>query len=403
MHIERKAHAPHFRSAIVKVASRCNLNCSYCYMYNKSDRSFVRQPRFMAPETVDALVRELAAHCRSHGLATFTIGFHGGEPLLAPPDFYRAFVARTREAFSPDITPRFSMQTNGVLLTPTWCTLLRELGIQVGISIDGPPAIHDAQRVDHGGRGSFARVRRGWDTAMANGLRPGLLSVLNPETDPDEMYDLVLDLAPGVVDFLLPQATHDDPPSADPGGAGAPYAAWLIRLFDRWQDDGIGVFRVRMFDQIIGCVLGAGGGMAAMGRGYTGVVVIETDGGIEPNDLLRACRPGITRTPLNVCRDRLDDAFDHWMIEADYYSQRDLCGTCERCDIREICGGGYLPHRYRADTGFDNPSVYCLDLWRLIAHIQAWTVNQLPGAIRRRAGLVALDPGCEFDPRAMPS
>lgn len=392
--------APSFRSAIVKVASRCNLNCSYCYMYNMGDRTFVRQPRLMSSDTIDALVAEIASHCRAHELPTFTIGFHGGEPLLAPPKFYENFVARTREALGTGTMPRFSMQTNGTLLTPAWCDLLRTLEIQVGISIDGPPANHDAQRVDHKGRGSYSRVRRGWDIAVAHGLRPSLLCVLDPEIDPDEMYEQLRDLAPRAVDFLLPQATHDDPPPGHTAGRdAAPYAAWLITMFDLWARDGLDVFRVRLFEQIVACVLGTGGGMAAMGRGLTGVVVIETDGGIEPNDLLRACRPGITRTPLNVHGNRLDEAFGEDMIDTDYYSQRNLCGTCERCEIRDICGGGYLPHRYSASNGFDNPSVYCLDLWRLIAHIQAWTVNQLPDSIQRRAGISAIGNGADFDPR----
>jgi uncharacterized protein len=34
-----------------------------------------------------------------------------------------------------------------------------------------------------------------------------------------------------------------------------------------------------------------------------------------------------------------------------------------------VCGGGNYAHRYRADVGFRNPSVYCADLYRLIRHV----------------------------------
>lgn len=47
-----------------------------------------------------------------------------------------------------------------------------------------------------------------------------------------------------------------------------------------------------------------------------------------------------------------------------------LCRTCRSCPINAICGAGNYPHRYRAGSGFLNPSVYCADLRRLIGHIR---------------------------------
>jgi uncharacterized protein len=46
-----------------------------------------------------------------------------------------------------------------------------------------------------------------------------------------------------------------------------------------------------------------------------------------------------------------------------------------------------LPHRYRASTGFDNPSIYCSDLLKLISRIQNWVVEELPREVRDREGL----------------
>ena len=388
---------PQFRTAIVKVASRCNLNCSYCYMYNKGDRTFLAQPELMALETVDALCERIAEHCRQHELSTFSIGFHGGEPMLAPRSFFEAFVGRMRVALEPAVAPRFSIQTNGTLITPAWCELLARHEIRLGISLDGPPEVHDRWRVDHAGRGSFEAVRRRWQLATSHGLAPGLLSVIDPSVDPDAMYELLLDLRPSTVDFLYPQATYDDPaPDRDDP---APFASWLIAIFERWQRGEIETMRIRMFDQIIRSVWGAGGEMVGMGRGYASVVVIETDGGIEPNDLLRACKAGITRTGLNVLADPLGAAFEVDIIATDYLAQQRLCDVCERCAIKDICGGGYLPHRYRTANGFANPSVYCLDLFRTIAHIQRWTLKQLPDSLCQSVGVTPIHAPEGFDPR----
>ena len=50
---------------------------------------------------------------------------------------------------------------------------------------------------------------------------------------------------------------------------------------------------------------------------------------------------------------------------------------CKRCPIRVTCGGGYMPHRFSKENGFNNPSVYCRDLLKLICHVQNKVVDAL--------------------------
>ena len=33
------------------------------------------------------------------------------------------------------------------------------------------------------------------------------------------------------------------------------------------------------------------------------------------------------------------------------------------------CGGGYLPHRFSTKDGYDNPSVYCDDLYSMFENM----------------------------------
>ena len=69
--------------AIVKIASRCNLNCKYCYVYNMGDRTWVSRPAVMEPETIAAMLDKVSAHCIDHEVPHFEFILHGGEPLLA--------------------------------------------------------------------------------------------------------------------------------------------------------------------------------------------------------------------------------------------------------------------------------------------------------------------------------
>jgi uncharacterized protein len=74
---------------VVKVASRCNLNCTYCYMYNMGDDSYKSQPKFMTQTIVEAMLLRVKNHCIDNDLKEFLIIFHGGEPLLIGLDFYK--------------------------------------------------------------------------------------------------------------------------------------------------------------------------------------------------------------------------------------------------------------------------------------------------------------------------
>ena len=71
-----------FAAALLKVASRCNLNCDYCYVYKHEDQSWRDQPQFMSDATLRRFGERLSEYVRLHALAEFSVTFHGGEPLL---------------------------------------------------------------------------------------------------------------------------------------------------------------------------------------------------------------------------------------------------------------------------------------------------------------------------------
>jgi uncharacterized protein len=385
------ASAPKCRLLVVKVASRCNLNCSYCYVYNAGDRSYLKQPLVMSDATIDILVKRVAAHCRRHRLGVFTFVFHGGEPLMAGQRFFRHFAARVSAEFPPEIKARLRLQSNGMLLTKDWCELLKELKIGLGISLDGPRWINDLHRVNHAGKGSYDRVKAGWDTARSCGLHPGLLTVVNVDADPLEIYHHAKELGARSLDFLLPDCTHDTPPPRYSGSAEAtPYADWLLRIFMVWVAERKPPFRIRLFEHLMRAILGANDSFDNFNSDPNEVMVIESNGDIESLDVLKICRDGITQSAANIHRHELDEAFDNEMIRLYYNSGKSLCATCENCLVRSVCAGGYLPHRYRRDNAFDNPSVYCRDLMKLITGIQNWIAASLPASVLADTGLTRI-------------
>jgi uncharacterized protein len=97
--------------------------------------------------------------------------------------------------------------------------------------------------------------------------------------------------------------------------------------------------------------------------------MVESDGTWEPLDTLRICGNGLTRTGLDVRTRDVEEIWTAPLYQIGLRSQELLSDDCRSCAYRRVCGGGYLPHRYRHDTGFSNPSVYCADLLAVLSHI----------------------------------
>jgi uncharacterized protein len=100
-------------------------------------------------------------------------------------------------------------------------------------------------------------------------------------------------------------------------------------------------------------------------------LTINTDGAIEPLDALRVCYPGATSSHYNVANSDLTDVLNEASLLRDsLMGTVALAKTCEACAERRTCGGGAIPHRYSAVTGFRNPSVWCKDIIALLTHIR---------------------------------
>src|SRR5659263_248497 len=124
------------KEIVLKVTSLCNLNCNYCYVFNKGDFSYKTEPNVISKEIVIATLNSIEKYCKSRQIEKFLIIFHGGEPLLVGKDFYKDFISYSEEIVK-STKLSFSLQTNATLLDKEWCILLKDLGINFGSSLDG--------------------------------------------------------------------------------------------------------------------------------------------------------------------------------------------------------------------------------------------------------------------------
>ena len=364
------AGARPFQQFVLKVHSRCDLACDHCYVYRHADQSWRHQPRAMTPQTVRTTASRIAEHAEAHRLHRVRVVLHGGEPLLAGRDRLRLVARELRSALSGVAELDLRMQTNGLRLDEAWCALLVEERIVTGISLDGDRISNDRHRVRTDGSGSYDDVVRAVRLLGAPEHRPvfaGLLCTVDVANDPAAVYRALVQLRPPRIDFLLPHATWDRPPHRPHGPTD--YADWLITIFDIWNSEGCPV-PIRMFDSIRASAAGRAASTEVLGLGSPDLVVVETNGAIEQADWLKTVGQGAAATGYHVATDSFDVAAAHPGFLARATGVGGMSGQCRRCRVVTVCGGGLYGHRYRTVNGFDNPSVYCADLLRLITHVR---------------------------------
>ncbi|MEH0577717.1 FxsB family radical SAM/SPASM domain protein [Streptomyces sp. B21-108] len=362
-----------FDEFVVKLHSRCNLACDYCYVYEMADQSWMGQPKVMQRSTMRATCARIGEHSRRFRLPAVSVVLHGGEPLLAGQREIEFFLSELTRAMPSKTELVLGIQTNGVLLDENYLQTFDRWGVKVGVSLDGGQTANDRHRKFRDGRGSYTQVAEGIARLTQKPYRhlfSGLLCTIDVNNDPVATYEELIRFDPPAIDFLLPHGNWTQPPpQLKPGRNLTPYGDWLCMIFDRWIGGDRREVGVRFFDQIIDLLLGTEVNSEAIGLAPVRLAVVETDGSLEQVDSLKSAFDGAADLGLKGPEHSLEEALWHPAVVARQIGVEALSPTCRQCPIRQVCGGGHFTHRYREGSGFLNPSAYCLDLKRIIGHI----------------------------------
>jgi uncharacterized protein len=358
-------------TVLLKVASRCNIDCKYCYVYHSSDQQWRNQPKRMSGEIIDAAIGRLKALKESQG-QDLAVVLHGGEPLLLGLAPLRQLLVGLRRALGPAST--IALQTNGTLVTDEVLDLMAETRTRLSISIDGPQGVNDRFRIDHKGSSTFAAVMEGIQRARfhpdSHHFFYGVLAVIDPESDPADVYSFFRSIDVGSVDFLFKDGNHDRLPLGKSALDTIEYGDWLARLWDIYVTDPEPI-AVECLDNFVRSIYGKSATKEGSGVSNYGILIVDTDGSITKNDTLKNSYDGADRfvEHWNI----LDHSFETILTSAEckeYISgQLPVCNECGDCPFLTVCGGGMMLHRWSSDNGYDNPSVYCADQKYLISHI----------------------------------
>ena len=326
----------------------CNLDCEYCFFLSKE--ALYPGDRFrMSDELLDTYVRQLV---ESQESPTVTIAWQGGEPTLMGVDFFRRAVALAEQYKRPGQTLEHTIQTNGTLLTDEWCALLAEHRFLVGISIDGPAAMHDAYRVDKRGEPTFDKVIRGLDLLKKHGVDWNVLCTVNAanQHDPLDVYRFFRDDLGAEHIQLIPIVERDNDTGFQEGDQVTERSvhpeAWgrfLIAIFDEWLRHDVGSVFVPHFDAALASWVGAPASLCIFGETCGDAVALEHNGDlyscdhfVEPDHLVG-----------NIMTTHLVELMASPQQRAFGDAKRDtLPQYCLDCDVRFACHGECPKNRF---------------------------------------------------------
>jgi uncharacterized protein len=278
----------------------CNLDCSYCFYLEKEQLYPARERFLMGDDVLRAYVAQNIA--REPGPEVlFT--WQGGEPMLRGLPFFRQAVALQRE-LAGGKTIRNALQTNGTLLDDEWCAFLAQAGFTVGISLDGPRALHDLERVDKAGRGTFDAVMRGIALLKKYRIDFNVLVTVSAEVakHPLAVYRFLKEhgvrhiqfnpvverlpapaehaigltfARPGLASVSVPKLTLA-PQTVNPGD----YGDFLVGVFDEWIRHDVGEVYVMNFEWALAAWLGLPSTVCLFAENCGRALIVEHDGDV---------------------------------------------------------------------------------------------------------------------------
>jgi uncharacterized protein len=385
----------------------CNLDCKYCF-YLEKEKLYPGETQWRMSDAV--LEEYIRQYIRSQPADEINFAWQGGEPTLLGVDFFRKAVALQNQ-FAGGKTIYNALQTNGILLDDEWCEFLAANRFLVGLSIDGPPDLHDQYRVDKREQPTFERVMRGLDFLKKYGVEFNTLTVVNNTNSrrPLDVYRFLKSIGSQFLQFIplverLPSSQQNDtthnlaapplPGRAEPAAPVAPwsveaeqYGKFLCTIFDEWVRHDVGRIFVQLFDVALGNWMGMGSSLCVFAEKCGAALAIEHNGDVFSCDHYVYPRYKLGNV-LNQDLGAMVNSRQQLKFGND--KSDSLPKFCRDCEVRFACNGECPKHRFiQTPDGEFGLNYLCAGYKRFFTHIDphmktmAWLLenNQAPAQI----------------------
>ncbi len=348
----------------------CNLDCRYCFYLEKEDlyhqEKRKERPSWAMPD--DILESYIRQYIEGQDVPEIQFAWQGGEPTLLGVGFFQRVVELQRK-YANGKTIHNALQTNGTLLDTDWGEFLAEHGFLIGLSIDGPRALHDTYRVDKKGRSTFDAVMAGMEVLKTHKVEFNTLTVVNRKNSqvPLEVYRFLRKYGSGFMQFIplveraapgplagsdgLIQLSLASPPKPD--SEKSPVTEWSVRaedygkfltaIFDEWARYDIGKTFVQQFDVALGIWAGQGSSLCVFSETCGSALAMEHNGDVYSCDhyVYPDYRLG------NLRESALTELIESPFQQKFGTDKRDLLPEyCRKCEVKFACNGECPKHRF---------------------------------------------------------
>jgi len=338
------------RLLVLQPTPFCNIDCSYCYL---SDRKSTAKMSLATMDLVCQRVFESPFLDRQ-----LEVAWHGGEPLTVPAAWYEEATALMARRCPAELQLRHCFQTNGLLLNKDWVRFFVRTGARVGLSIDGPADLHDANRRTRRGHGTHKGAMRAARLLQDEDHPFHVITVLTERAldHPERLFDFYVQNGIQEVGFNIEEieGVHTGSSLAD-GSVETRFRKFIRRFFQLvW--DAPGLLRVRELESAIGVLLSDEPVRDQQNVPFA-IVSVGCDGTISTfsPELLSAHHPRFDSFVFgHVATHRLSDIEHAPLFRAISSEIRRGVDACERsCRYFRWCGGGAPANKLFETERFD--------------------------------------------------
>lgn len=309
--------------------------------------------------------------------------WHGGEPLLLGKEWFEKALLVQELVKGPDQSAVNQLQTNATLLDEEWIEFFEKHNFQLGVSVDGPPEMHDETRVDVQGRGTSDRVLDGIELLKESDVPFGLLMVVTEDVlkrDPTKIYNWFKSIDAPSVGFLSQRPDTEgleevrEPSEMSAFLGKERYSEFMIEIFEEWwADDGDGP-EVRELSALLKGLVDSSPGLCI----YEGSCVGKYFG-VNPNGDVYHCDRYIPDPEYKVGNIGADDFTflpDH-ILEIQQREAEKEAAAEESCEWYDVCHGGCPHDRNTNPLGWESRGS-CCGMDKLLTRMDEKIKEELP-------------------------
>jgi serine-type anaerobic sulfatase-maturating enzyme len=357
LHPYNSIHMKAFSLLIKPASADCNLRCEYCFYLDHICESIKTR---MNDETLETMVRSYMQTKQPQ----YSIAFQGGEPTLMGLPFFKKLVELEKKYAPPGASIANAIQTNGTLITDEMAAFFGEYKFLLGVSMDGPPEIHDNYRKTVGKQGSHNLVQQGVDLLKKHNVEYNILTLVNDlnSRQPELVYDYLYNKGERFLQFIpCVEFKEDNVTPKDYSVSPEGWGDFLIRIFDRWYENRYEV-SIRMFDSLLNKMVLGHPSTCDMDCNCCQYFVVEYDGSVYPCDFF-------VREDLklgNVNKGSWTGFINNSTYKKFGAAKMNFQNECRDCPWLSFCHGDCQKHRSGVNN--DGLSYLCPGLKKFYKH-----------------------------------